>query len=226
MLDNLIKMWKTENAIRENIVGWFVEEAHSSETLEFPAGLNADLKQTLFDTGISSLYSHQMEAWQSIKAGAHTVLVTGTASGKSLAYNLPILDNLLDDEQATALYLFPTKALTGDQFTGLSAIIPSQVGDNGVSGPRLPLAVYDGDTPSGHRSQIRGSARLLLSNPDMVHLGILPYHTSWERFFRGLRYVVIDEMHTYRGVFGSHFANVIRRLKRIANHYGAKPIFV
>ena len=219
-------MWKAETTVRDNIVGWFVEESRSASTCEFPTDLHPELIDMLIKSGINSLYSHQIEAWHSIKAGEHSVIVTGTASGKSLAYNLPILDNLITDEETTALYLFPTKALTGDQYAGLSTIIPSHRGPREMTIPHIPIAVYDGDTPTAKRSKMRGSARILLSNPDMVHLAILPYHTSWERFFRGLRYVIVDEIHTYRGVFGSHFANVVRRLKRIAAHYGSQPIFV
>lgn len=176
---------------------------------ELPSGLVARLQAQ----GIRTLYSHQAEAWQAARAGEHLALTTGTASGKTLAYNLPVLAALHEDPQARALYLFPTKALAQDQLSTLAALGQS-------------AAVYDGDTPGHRRPAIRRNARLLLSNPDMLHTGILPHHTNWEDFFRGLRFVVLDEMHTYRGVFGSHVANLIRRLKRVAAFYGAQPQFI
>ncbi|HEX9029993.1 MAG TPA: DEAD/DEAH box helicase, partial [Anaerolineales bacterium] len=152
-------------------------------------------------------------------------VVTGTASGKTLCYNLPVLDRLLRDHQARALYLFPTKALAQDQLSAVREQIAS-LGDrlSGEAGPKP--AVYDGDTPSSARPAIRTASRLIVSNPDMLHTGILPHHTAWAEFFRNLQFVVVDEMHTYRGVFGSHVANVLRRLKRIARFYGAYPQFI
>ena len=146
------------------------------------------------------------------------VIATGTASGKTLAYNLPVIASIMNDEAARALYLFPTKALAQDQFAVLGSL--------NISTINFPTAIYDGDTPQRDRPAIRRNARLILSNPDMLHTGILPHHTDWADFFRGLRFVVIDEMHTYRGVFGSHIANVLRRLKRIAAFYGAHPQFI
>lgn len=159
------------------------------------------------------------------------VVVTGTASGKTLCYNLPVLDCLLDDQDATALYLFPTKALSQDQLAVLKALSAEIEASNIVdrkSGEdsSIQCAIYDGDTPTSARATIRSQARLILTNPDMLHTGILPHHTGWVQFFKGLKFVVIDEIHTYRGVFGSHVANVMRRLKRIANFYGATPQFI
>ncbi len=178
-----------------------------------PPDLPPRLRRALTDRGLTRLYWHQAEAWEAARAGRHLVLTTGTASGKSLAYNLPVLAALEEAPETRALYLFPTKALAQDQRAALQ--------DLGAA-----AAVYDGDTPPGARPAIRRQARLVLSNPDMLHTGILPHHTRWEAFFRGLRFVVLDEIHVYRGVFGSHVANVLRRLRRIAAFYGAEVQFL
>ena len=170
------------------------------------------------------MYSHQSQAWAHVRAGKNVVLATGTASGKTLAYNLPVLAALLEDENARALYLFPTKALTQDQLSNLQTLQSKIPFGHDVK--NLESAIYDGDTPQRNRPAIRKNARILLTNPDMLHTGILPHHTNWADFFRNLRFVVIDEVHTYRGVFGSHVANVIRRLKRVAAFYGASPQFI
>ncbi len=167
---------------------------------------------------IDSLYSHQLEAWTYIRNGVNIVLATGTASGKTLAYNLPIIASLLTNTDARALYLFPTKALAQDQLSALHQLQSSI--------KNLQSKIYDGDTPQSQRASIRKNASIIFSNPDMLHTGILPHHTNWSDFFHNLRFVVIDEMHTYRGIFGSHVANVIRRLKRVANFYGAAPQFI
>jgi DEAD/DEAH box helicase domain-containing protein len=176
--------------------------------------------------GIPALYSHQAEAWEAARAGENVAVSTGTASGKTLAYNLPVLAALLEDPQARALYLFPTKALAQDQLNALAWYNIETFQRSNVQRSNVPTAIYDGDTPQAHRQAIRAKARIVLTNPDMLHTGILPHHTNWEEFFRHLRFVVIDEMHTYRGVFGSHVANVLRRLKRVAKFYGAAPQFL
>lgn len=196
----------------ENIVEWRTMPARPAQTAPFPAELHPHLVRGLQQIGIRTLYSHQLAAWQKAQAGDHLVIVTGTASGKSLCYQLPILDRLLRQPEARALYLFPTKALTQDQLASLQAIRTG-----------LPAAIYDGDTPEQQRSAIRRTTRLLLTNPDMLHLGILPHHTAWADFFRNLQFVVIDEIHVYRGVFGSHVANVLRRLRRVSRFYGSDP---
>ena len=154
--------------------------------------------------------------------GKHVAVATGTASGKSLAYHLPILERLLLDREAIALYLFPTKALAQDQLRGLERIRDLSP----ALRPRLLAGTYDGDTPTSARRRLREEANAILTNPDMLHQGILPYHSRWSRVFSNLRYVVVDEMHTYRGIFGSHVANVLRRLRRVARHYGADPQFL
>ncbi len=184
------------------------------------------MKSALRAGGIPELYSHQAGAWRRAQNGEHLVVVTGTASGKTLCYNLPVLDRLLRDDQARALYLFPTKALAQDQLAGLEALTNNLRTQLGPNAPLPGIGVYDGDTPAHQRPALRKNARLILSNPDMLHTGILPHHTAWAAFFANLRFVVIDEIHVYRGVFGSHVANVLRRLKRVAAFYGAFPQFV
>ena len=229
-LASLLDFWKRDQDTAPNLVTWRTLPARPSQTHPFPTDLPATVKQTLIAAGIHSLYSHQLEAWTQSQAGENIILATSTASGKTLAYNLPVLAELLNNSEARALYLFPTKALSQDQYSNLQSLIlnlsPSiPVGRiNNYQSPGA--AIYDGDTPQSARLAIRRNARIVLSNPDMLHTGILPHHTNWAEFFTYLKFVVIDEMHTYRGVFGSHVANVLRRLKRVAKFYGAKPQFI
>jgi DEAD/DEAH box helicase domain-containing protein len=187
-------------------------------TVPIPEGVDPRLILALKARGIQELYIHQAEVWDYVRSGRHTVVVTPTASGKTLCYNLPTLQALLEDEHARALYLFPTKALSQDQQAELNGL---------VDGPavKLPIKVcpYDGDTPESLRLAARDTGRIIVSNPDMLHAGILPNHPKWIKFFSRLTYVVIDEAHAYRGVFGSHVANVIRRLLRVAAFYGSHP---
>ena len=213
-LDALFSHWQNDLDTGPNISTWRRLPARPAVLTDFPADLPRELVAALRRRGLSSLYSHQAEAWQHTRSGENVVLVTGTASGKTLAYNLPVLAALQENPQARALYLFPTKALTQDQFS----VIGEQFS--------VKAAIYDGDTQQAYRKSIRAEARIVLSNPDMLHTGILPHHTNWTDFFANLRFVIIDEMHTYRGVFGSHVANVIRRLKRVAQFYGANPQFI
>lgn len=210
----LIRRWQTEPLTAPNIAAWNALPARLADLRELPSDLPRSLAAALRERGIVSLYSHQAEAWAAARRGEHLVIATGTASGKTLCYNLPVLAAIAENPAARALYLFPTKALAQDQLS----VISSQFS--------VSAAIYDGDTPQANRSQIRKNARIALSNPDMLHTGILPHHTNWAEFFRNLRYVVIDELHTYRGVFGSHVANVLRRLKRVAAFYGAQPQFI
>jgi DEAD/DEAH box helicase domain-containing protein len=168
--------------------------------------------------GIENLYSHQARAWELVEQGKNVVVVTPTASGKTLCYNLPALQSLIERPEARILYLFPTKALAQDQLSELEALAKSL--------PEMRMFTYDGDTPQDARRSIRSRAHLVLSNPDMVHAGILPHHPRWAKLFENLRYVVIDELHAYRGVFGSHLCNVLRRLRRICAHYGSNPVFL
>jgi DEAD/DEAH box helicase domain-containing protein len=171
---------------------------------------------------IRQLYVHQARAIEHARAGSHVAVATGTASGKSLAYHLPILERLLLDPEAIALYLFPTKALAQDQLRGLERVREISPTLRHL----LHAGTYDGDTPPSARRRLREEANAILTNPDMLHQGILPYHSRWSRVLSNLRYVVVDEMHTYRGIFGSHVANVLRRLRRVAHHYGADPQFL
>jgi len=214
----LLSRWRTDPETAPNLPIWRTTPPRPADLHPFPADLPFVLVESLIGRGILSLYSHQTQAWESARRGGNVVLATGTASGKTLGYNLPVLAALLEDQEARALYLFPTKALSQDQLSSLNSFE--------FSIKNLRSAIYDGDTPPSHRSAIRKNANILFTNPDMLHTGILPHHTNWSDFFRNLRFVVIDEMHTYRGVFGSHVANVIRRLKRVAKFYGAYPQFI
>jgi DEAD/DEAH box helicase domain-containing protein len=186
---------------------------------ELPAGLHPKVRAALHKMGRTRLYAHQAEAFRLAQAGRHVVVATPTASGKSLCYNLPVLQCLAEQPQACALYLFPTKALSRDQEQALHTVL-------GQADLAQPAITYDGDTPPDARRAAKQRGGLLLTNPDMLHGGILPHHASWARFLADLRYVVIDELHVYRGVFGSHLANVVRRLRRIARFHGANPQFI
>jgi DEAD/DEAH box helicase domain-containing protein len=184
-----------------------------------PGDLKPDLVAALATRGIERLYSHQAEAYAAVRRGRHLVVVTPTASGKTLCYNLPVLQGLLENPEKRALYLYPTKALAQDQLAELSALkhgLPIE----------LRVDTYDGDTPPGRRTAIREGGHVVMTNPDMLHAGLLPHHTRWRRLFSSLDFVVIDELHTYRGLFGSQVANVIRRLKRICTFYGSSPTFI
>ena len=178
------------------------------------------LRRLLERRGIERLYAHQVEALETARAGRDLVVVTGTASGKTLCYNLPILETCLADPDARALYLFPTKALAQDQLKGLTELLAE---DEQIAGAIKP-GVFDGDTPTAQRRRIKAEANLVLSNPDMLHATILPYHPKWARLFAELRYVVIDEVHTYRGILGANVACVLRRLFRVCEHYGSRPV--
>src|SRR3954471_20252413 len=189
------------------------EPAREARTAPLPDELDPRVRAAI---GVDRLYAHQRAACDAAGRGEHFLVTTGTASGKTLAFNLPVLDALTRDPRNRALYLYPTKALAQDQFRALT----------GYRLGSLRPAIYDGDTPIEHRGQIRRSANLILSNPDMVHVGLLPHHDRWADVLANLRYVVVDEAHVYRGVFGSHVANVIRRLRRLARLYGAEPQFL
>ncbi|MBL8077330.1 MAG: DEAD/DEAH box helicase [Anaerolineales bacterium] len=217
----LLDFWKRDEETAPNFFAWKTTPPRLAQTHPFPNDLPAPLREALSSRGIEQLYSHQLSAWTQSRAGKNTILSTGTASGKTLSYNLPVLATLLQNPQARAIYLFPTKALTQDQ---LSTLISINV--QTFQHLNFTPAIYDGDTPQKDRPSIRKNARIILSNPDMLHTGILPHHSNWSDFFANLKYIVIDEAHTYRGVFGSHVANVIRRLKRVADFYGAKPQFI
>jgi DEAD/DEAH box helicase domain-containing protein len=193
--------------------------AREPQWADFPAWLHTDLAAAYVAKGIRRPYSHQAAAAEAVHSGKNVVIVTPTASGKTLCYNLPVLNAILENPDNRALYLFPTKALAQDQLAELSDL-------NQRLGNRFGVFTYDGDTPSDARKAIREKAHVALTNPDMLHTGILPHHTRWTRLFENLRYIVIDELHTYRGVFGSHLCNVLRRLRRIARFYGREPQFI
>ncbi len=195
------------------------QPAKPGEFADFPASLAEPLQQALAARGIAQLYSHQAAAVQHAEAGRNVVVVTPTASGKTLCYNLPVLNRLIAEPGARAMYLFPTKALAEDQLHELQAALDA-------SGTAIHAFTYDGDTPQDARRAIRERANVVLTNPDMLHAGILPHHTKWAKAFENLRYIVIDELHYYRGVYGSHLANLLRRLKRICEFYGSSPQFI
>src|SRR6478672_10059219 len=189
------------------------EPARDARLAPLPDDLHPSVREALeFD----ALYEHQRETWDAARRGEHVVVTTGTASGKTLAFNLPVLDAIAHDPKLRTLYLYPTKALAQDQARNLAAF----------KLPRTRAAIYDGDTPGERRWQIRRWANLVLTNPDMLHVGVLPHHDRWADLLASLRYVIVDEAHVYRGVFGSHVGNVLRRLRRLARVYGADPQFL
>ena len=218
--------WLAEFAQRRDNRGalahWETLPARTARYGELLPALPEPLAQALSARGITQLYTHQVRSIEALRAGRDTVVVTGTASGKSLCFHVPALERILEEPQATALYLFPTKALAQDQLKSLTRLAGSSLELTRV----LHAGVYDGDTAAGTRRKLRESANVILSNPDMLHSGILPQHAKWARFLANLRYVVIDEMHAYRGIFGSHVANVLRRLERLVRHYGGEFRYV
>jgi DEAD/DEAH box helicase domain-containing protein len=193
--------------------------ARAAEWADFPTWVHRNLAAAYAAKGIRQLYRHQAAAAEAVRAGKNVVIVTPTASGKTLCYNLPVLNTILENSDSRALYLFPTKALAQDQLAELYDL--NQRLEN-----RFGVFTYDGDTPSDARKAIREKSHVVLTNPDMLHTGILPHHTRWTRLFENLRYIVLDELHTYRGVFGSHLCNVLRRLRRVARFYGRDPQFI
>jgi DEAD/DEAH box helicase domain-containing protein len=193
--------------------------AQPARLVPFPDELHPRLREALAGRGYEGLYSHQAEAFERVSNGEDVVVVTPTASGKTLCYNLPVLDRILKDPDARALYLFPTKALAQDQLAELQGVI-EQIGAD------IGTFTYDGDTPQDARKAIRARAHVVVTNPDMLHKGILPHHTKWVKLFENLRYVVIDELHSLRGVYGSHVTNILRRLRRLCEFYGSRPQFI
>ncbi|NGY72167.1 DEAD/DEAH box helicase [Bacillus megaterium] len=218
-LQEVMDILQTNPSYQQNIVHWHTIEEKEAKTAPFPASLHTKLRQALENRGIGSLYTHQKTAFDLATAKKNVVAVTPTASGKTLCYNLPVLQSIMENDQARALYLFPTKALAQDQKSELNEIIEEM---------EVPINsyTYDGDTPANIRQKVRKAGHIVITNPDMLHSAILPHHTKWVSLFENLKYIVIDELHTYRGVFGSHVANVIRRLKRICRYYGSNPIFI
>ncbi len=215
----VVGRWLETPELAEQITQVRRTESQEGEYAPFPESLNKTLVAALRRTGIEQLYSHQAAAIDSALARRHTVLVTPTASGKSLCFHAPVLSDLLDHPNGRALFLYPTKALTQDQYSGLHHTIEK-------TGADIRTFTFDGDTPADARLQVRELGQIVLTNPDMLHAGVLPHHTKWLKLFKNLRWVVLDELHAYTGVFGSHLGNVLRRLKRIAEFHGSSPVFI
>ncbi|RKX74241.1 MAG: ATP-dependent helicase [Spirochaetes bacterium] len=218
-LREILDEFKKDTSFNENVTEWLVIPPREGEFEKLPVDISPVLKTALAAKGIKKLYSHQALSWQNIRSGKDTVVVTPTASGKTLCYNLPVLQTLLEEPSSRALYLFPTKALSQDQQAALNDITLD-------AGLKIPIFTFDGDTPSSIRMSARQGGRIIITNPDMLHTGVLPNHTKWIEFFANLKYIVLDELHTYTGVFGSHMANLMRRLLRICRFYGADPLII
>lgn len=210
---------QAHGSVGKNIVHLHTIPAQAARYAEIPAAVGPEVRALLAGRGLDRLYTHQAAAAEASLAGEDLVIVTPTASGKTLCYNVPVLQRMVDDPESRALYLFPTKALAHDQYRGLYELTSAM-------GRDIKVFTFDGDTPAPTRSAIRSAGHIVVTNPDMLHAGILPHHTKWIKLFENLKTVVIDEMHQYRGVFGSQVANVIRRLRRICEFYGSKPNFI
>ncbi len=214
-----MRQWLSRGAVTRCLAAQRELPAREAQHVPLPPGLDPRLVAALDRRGIRELYTHQRRAIDAARTGQHVVTATPTASGKSLCLHLPVLDALARDPNASALYLYPTKALSRDQEHGLHALIRE-------AELNIPALVFDGDTPADARRAAKKHGRVLLTNPDMLHAGILPNHARWASLLSNLKYVVIDELHTYRGVFGSHMAHVVARLKRIARLHGSEPRFI
>lgn len=218
-IEEMLDVIKNKPELMAGVTYWHTIPEREAQTAPFPSGMHEKIRMALGERGIDRLYTHQCEAFEHAAAGRHVVTVTPTASGKTLCYNLPVLQKIIEDDSARALYLFPTKALAQDQVAELQEFVQTMEVE-------IKSSTYDGDTPPSARQAIRNAGHIVVTNPDMLHQAILPLHTKWVKLFENLRYVVIDEVHSYRGVFGSHVANVIRRLKRICRFYGSNPQFI
>ena len=218
-LAQLLARLKTDERFLRNVSRWEILPPTGASYADFPASLDPRLVDVLAERGVDRLYSHQADAVALAGQGRSFVVPTPTASGKTLCYNLPVLDSILRDDRSRALYLFPTKALSQDQMHEVHGLVTGL-------GVDIKTYTFDGDTPETARRAIRSSGHIVVTNPDMLHQGILPHHTLWVKLFENLKYVVIDEIHNYRGVFGSHVGNVIRRLRRVAQFYGSDPQFI
>jgi DEAD/DEAH box helicase domain-containing protein len=218
-LASVLEGWRADHDLWRNVVLDQVQPAREARYADVPEDLAPGVREALRARNIDRLFSHQAAAYQLAKSGRDVVVATPTASGKSLCFNLPVLDQLAREEEARALYLFPTKALSRDQEDSLRKFMAD-------AGLAHGAVTYDGDTPGDARRAARERSGILLTNPDMLHTGILPHHAGWARLFANLRYVVLDELHSYRGVFGSHLANVLRRLDRVARFHGSSPRFL
>lgn len=222
-IDQVLDMMRRDAAFMQNVKAWQTFSAQNAEFADFPPQLDQRLIQALQKQGIRRPYRHQAEALALIEQHQHTTIVTPTASGKTLCYNLPVLNSILHNRESRALYLFPTKALSQDQMNELHELV--KLLENQIDFD-IKSYTFDGDTPADARQAIRSAGHIVVTNPDMLHTGILPHHTTWVKLFENLHYIVIDEIHQYRGVLGSHLANVLRRLKRICLFYGSRPQFI
>jgi DEAD/DEAH box helicase domain-containing protein len=218
-LEETLERLRFDPLFMENVTAWERLPARPAHYADFPTNLDQRLLAALRDLGTSPLFTHQAAAIEAALAGENVVVVTGTASGKTLCYNLPVIQSMLDDPHGRALYLFPTKALSQDQAVSLDGTLEKL-------GSQIQVRTYDGDTPPSQRRGIRDEVRVLISNPDMLHTGILPHHPRWSNFFENLKWIVLDELHVYRGIFGSNVANLFRRLKRLCAFYGSDPQFI
>src|SRR3989449_6117981 len=218
-LEQILDSLARDDEFARMVTRWERVAAKPARYAPFPEWLDGRIGATLRRRGVQALYTHKAASLDATRAGKHTVVVTPTASGKTLCYDLPVVDAIAKDPSARALYLFPTKALAQDQLAELERLSAEMEIE-------LKTFTYDGDTPPQARAAIRSAGHVVITNPDMLHTGILPHHTKWVKLFENLQYVVLDELHTYRGVFGSHVANVLRRLRRICAFYGSHPIFI
>ena len=218
-LSQLLEKLKQDAAFMENVTAWHTVPPRAPQYAPWPDGMDPRLPSALARHGVHQLYTHQAACFAASQAGQDYVVVTPTASGKTLCYNLPVLAEILKNPDARALYLFPTKALSADQVSELYELIE-------LLGADIKTYTYDGDTPGAARRAVRQAGHVVVTNPDMLHSGILPQHTKWVKLFENLKYIVVDEIHTYRGVFGSNLANVLRRLMRLCDFYGSHPQFI
>jgi len=219
-LPEALERMRLDRGFMDNVSAWERLPPRPAHYAPLPDGLDPRLESALRQLGTAPLYTHQAAAVEAALAGDNPVVVTTTASGKTLCYNLPVLQRLLTDPEACAIYLFPTKALAQDQAAALAELLQAA----GVA-EAVPVRTYDGDTPPSERREARDAARILITNPDMLHAGILPHHPRWAHLLENLRWIVIDELHVYRGIFGSNVANLLRRLRRLTQFYGAEPQF-
>ena len=218
-IDQLLGVLRRDESFMSCVTHWHTDPARPARYAPWPECLDDRLPSMLEKRGIHQLYTHQAQAVEASARGEDVTIVTPTASGKTLCYNLPVLSAILRDPNARALYLFPTKALSADQVSELYELIQ-------LLGVDIKTYTYDGDTPAAARRAIRQAGHVVVTNPDMLHSGILPHHTQWVKLFENLRYIIIDEIHSYRGVFGSNLANVLRRLMRLCEFYGSHPQFI
>ncbi|MBO2517866.1 MAG: ATP-dependent helicase, partial [Clostridiales bacterium] len=218
-LDQLLDVLKNDESFMQNVTCWREEPARQAVFAPYPSGIDEKIPAALQKRGISKLYTHQAACFDAAEKGKDYVVVTPTASGKTMCYNLPVISAILKNPDARALYLFPTKALAADQVSELYDLITQMNVD-------IKTYTYDGDTPGEARKAVREAGHIVITNPDMLHSGILPHHTKWVKLFENLKFIVIDEIHTYRGVFGSNLANVLRRLMRLCEFYGSHPQYI